>query len=121
MEDKKQGWIDVEDRVPKAFIAVLCYFGEVYPRVGFLSGDTVWYVDTCEAGKHVTHWQPLPAAPEPKESKLLPCPFCAGDPRMETSTVRETTRYTVFCLGCGCATDDTLIKETAAAAWNKRT
>lgn len=73
------GWISVDDRLPNYTESVLIYhtsnYGEKYISVGQIvrvtrhigkdsSIDNVWYMANSKSSRlNVTHWQPLPAAP----------------------------------------------------------
>jgi hypothetical protein len=65
VEDARDGWIAVADRLPEEDVDVLCAraHGATPVVAGLYFG--AWYAeDTEDRIEHVTHWRPLPAAPE---------------------------------------------------------
>lgn len=73
-----QRWISVKDRLPEKYIQVLCYGFEPSNihddglpfKTGIFNGKE-WISDHfCESSYiQVTHWMPLPIAPEVKNEK----------------------------------------------------
>lgn len=71
------GWIPVSERLPESNGNVLIYdevegvtSAEYYTSRG-QAGEKVWvwYIRDGPMGKHVTHWQPLPAPPVRNENE----------------------------------------------------
>lgn len=58
--------------------------------------------------------------PKSAETKLLPCPFCGGEPQIDGDSDRG---YYVICDGCGVVTSEygCLQKADAWTKWNQRT
>ena len=66
---QNQGWIPVSERMPIEFEAVIAFDGDqVYGEAMHSSDDgfTIDGYDPCDRVQlqSVTHWMPLPAAPE---------------------------------------------------------
>lgn len=69
---RPSGWISVKERLPEKFCGVLVYLDEIAPctfvTCGFYVGRGVWKMPGgATVGKGVTHWMPLPSAPEVEE------------------------------------------------------
>jgi len=52
-------------------------------------------------------------------NELKPCPFCGGQPQMDTFFDNAGKIYRVWCTNCHIHKDD-FSEEAAIAAWNKR-
>ena len=52
-------------------------------------------------------------------TELLPCPFCGGEARLDTSGPRIAGRW-VYCCGCGAVGGLRMTEAEAVAAWNTR-
>ena len=50
------------------------------------------------------------------EIKLLPCPFCGGEPFMD----KQGAAFKIICPRCITVQMISIKKETAIEAWNKR-
>ena len=68
------GWISVEDRLPEKSQAVLGWYKD-NPFAGYTYGVVSWngkgwvFVYAQRYVTNVTHWMPLPKAPETKKTK----------------------------------------------------
>ena len=64
--DEKPRWISVEERLPEAGERVLCDCRANIYEVMKMRTDGDWVCDTNHVYMHsfVTHWMPLPQAPE---------------------------------------------------------
>ena len=63
------GWISVEERLPKEFVSVLVYMPEERPlptvHEGFLAKEGVWYANHFDREPmEITHWMPPPEPPK---------------------------------------------------------
>ena len=56
---------------------------------------------------------------ETNESKLLPCPFCGGEGKVQLYSAKFDT-YWVFCKQCGMDSKMAETKSDAIAVWNYR-
>jgi hypothetical protein len=56
--------------------------------------------------------------------RLLPCPFCGAEPKMDQYNVKGTNHWDVSCMNDDCLvlveTDEFESQEEAIRAWNKR-
>lgn len=64
-------WISVEDRLPDPFVTVLVHMPQEKPlptvHAGYISKDGEWVGGMFKRDKdEVTHWMPLPEAPDMK-------------------------------------------------------
>lgn len=58
---QSQGWIQVSERMPENDGAYLCWDNRYVTTYAFIFGT--WQANQCVA-KNITHWMPLPAAPQ---------------------------------------------------------
>ncbi len=60
-------WIAVEDRLPAPYIevAIMRKHADRPVECGYMSRDHMWTVWGVGSADGVTHWQPLPAPPQP--------------------------------------------------------
>lgn len=66
-----QGWIPVTERLPEYGERILTYdrYGHIRDRVMRKTGGTDLFTpDGLVPKKHITHWMPLPDAPEEEEN-----------------------------------------------------
>lgn len=69
-ELEKQRWIPVEEKLPQPFVSVLGYMPEEKPlplvhECYYADGrGGGWYSMGLYGAKKVTHWMPMPEAPE---------------------------------------------------------
>lgn len=64
-----EGWISVEERLPRSSEKVLAYDANWtdHPFTATYSPDTAWFdveIGMCHPGLAPTHWMPLPAKPK---------------------------------------------------------
>lgn len=61
-------WISVEDRLPEKGMRVLVYDNMGFGLVSGYHSTAGWYIEgNLDLDSNVTHWQPLPKPPQPKE------------------------------------------------------
>ncbi len=63
------GWIPVEERLPGKGNDVLVTYDTGAQGVDFIDSDGDWFWEDREEGIEVTHWMPMPEAPEPYKEK----------------------------------------------------
>ena len=81
---KEQGWIPVEERLPKSMankVLVYLQHEDLVDQIGYghyekFKGEEMWYDIECDEqfskrGYTVTHWMPLPNPPEDVSEYLL--------------------------------------------------
>ena len=72
MHSNATGWINVKDRLPELDVPVLVIIPDVhYPAYAFRANNAdeylVYYINGVKRCNTVTHWMPLPDAPEAGE------------------------------------------------------
>jgi len=62
-------WINVKERLPVACRTRLLVFERIYGQATIGVYHEGWYTDISDDYSDVTHWMPLPKAPDVKDEK----------------------------------------------------